>query len=96
MLRKRVVGMGHTAVFGVRMFGFDRFRSAGQSDRGCEPVPCFHCGLPMAPTLPDFVMFDGLARSVCCPACAAAAELVIAHGFSDYYHERARQGARLN
>ncbi len=39
-------------------------------------------------------MYEGRPRPVCCPACAASAELVIAHGFSDYYRERAREDAQ--
>ena len=54
---------------------------------------CFHCGLPMPADAPDRVLFEGHAHRVCCTACAALAETVIANGYGDYYRERDRLAA---
>ena len=54
------------------------------------PAPCFHCGLPLPVVVRDRIEFDGAARAVCCAACAAVAQAVIAAGYGDYYSERMR------
>ena len=55
-----------------------------------SPAPCFHCGLPLPAKVCDRVEFDGAAQAVCCAACAAVAQAVIAAGYGDYYTERLR------
>ena len=54
---------------------------------------CFHCGLPLPAGARDRVLFEGRAHRVCCAACAALAETVIANGYGDYYRERDRLAA---
>lgn len=57
--------------------------------RTAPPAPaCFHCGLPLPAEVRDFVEYEGARRAVCCAACAAVAELIIANGLDDYYRER--------
>ena len=41
------------------------------------------------------VSFDGQPHAVCCSACAAVMELVIANGYGDYYRERERLAAAV-
>ena len=57
---------------------------------------CFHCGLPLPAIARDRVEFDGAAHAVCCAACAAVAQAVIAAGYGDYYRERERLAARAD
>jgi Cu2+-exporting ATPase len=57
------------------------------------PAPCFHCGLPLPAVVRDRVAFDGAAQPVCCAACAAVAQAVIAAGYGDYYSARMRLAA---
>jgi hypothetical protein len=52
---------------------------------------CIHCGLPAGQAADLFVRLDGEAYPVCCRACQAIAEALIACGQADHYRERARQ-----
>ncbi len=57
---------------------------------------CFHCGQPLpAPPLPT-VHWDGADRPVCCPGCAAVADLIIGSGQGDYYRFRTGTAARVD
>ncbi|MET0378143.1 MAG: heavy metal translocating P-type ATPase [Spongiibacteraceae bacterium] len=49
---------------------------------------CYHCGLPVAAGSQWSVMIDGQAQVVCCPACQAVAETIVAGGFTNYYRFR--------
>ncbi len=71
-------------------------RSAARASATAAPAPCFHCGLPLPAKVCDRVEFDGVARSVCCAACAAVAQAVIAAGYGDYYTERLRLAEDTN
>ena len=65
-------------------------RPAASAVATASPVPCFHCGLPLPAKVRDRVEFDGAMRAVCCAACAAVAQAVIAAGYGDHYSERLR------
>lgn len=67
--------------------------NAAAARTAATPAPvanCFHCGLPVPPGARDQVMFEGVAHTVCCAACATVAETVICNGYGDYYRERDR------
>ncbi len=51
-------------------------------------LTCFHCGLPIPDGVDCQAQIDGLARAMCCPGCAAVAELIVATGLGDYYRYR--------
>ena len=74
------------------MFQF-RFRPSQRHAATAAPAPCFQCGLPLPAVARDRVEFDGATHAVCCAACAAVAQAVIAVGYGDYYRERMRLAA---
>ena len=53
---------------------------------------CFHCGEPIPPGIDASAVIDGTARAMCCPGCAAVAELIVAGGMADYYRYRDQPG----
>lgn len=57
---------------------------------------CYHCGLPVAAASKWSVLIDGQAHAVCCPACQAVAETIVAGGFTDYYRFRETTFPQLN
>ena len=74
------------------------FRSASKSARApLQPAApaqtCFQCGLPVPADVDERVSFDGQPHALCCSACAAGMELVIANGYGDYYREREHRAA---
>ena len=76
------------------MFHFDfHLPFFPHSEPAAAPAPCFHCGLPLPARVRERVAFDGITRPVCCAACAAVAQTVIAAGYGDYYRERMRRAA---
>ncbi|MFL6672684.1 MAG: heavy metal translocating P-type ATPase [Massilia sp.] len=54
---------------------------------------CFHCGLPVPADSRWEARLDGVARPMCCPGCAAAAQAIADAGFSDYYGTRTAYAA---
>ena len=54
---------------------------------------CFHCGLPIPDGVDCRAVVDGEPRAMCCPGCAAVAELIVASGLADYYRYRQEPGA---
>ncbi|MBX3023919.1 cadmium-translocating P-type ATPase [bacterium] len=56
---------------------------------------CFHCGLPIPAGVDCHAVVDGAARAMCCPGCAAVAELIVASGLADYYRYRQAPGGSL-
>ena len=54
---------------------------------------CFHCGLPVPAGTRFRALVDGAERSMCCPGCVAAAELITASGLGAYYRYREAPGA---
>ena len=51
--------------------------------------PCFHCGLPVPPDCHEAVAFEGIARTVCCAACASVMQSIIDCGAGHIYRQRA-------
>lgn len=51
---------------------------------------CIHCALPASGAPDLFVRLDGASHPVCCRACQAIADALIACGQADHYRERAR------
>ena len=51
--------------------------------------PCFHCGLPVPPECREAVAFEGIARTVCCAACASVMQSIMDCGAGDIYRQRA-------
>ena len=49
---------------------------------------CYHCGLPIPPTLALTVAIGGEARAVCCVGCQAVAQAIVDNGLEDYYRNR--------
>lgn len=50
---------------------------------------CFHCGLPVPDPVPDWLLFEGVKRPMCCSACVAAADMIIGAGFAERYRAQA-------
>jgi Cu2+-exporting ATPase len=57
---------------------------------------CYHCGEPADPAGPWQATIDGVARPMCCPGCAAAAEAIADAGLLDYYASRSGYGACID
>lgn len=53
-----------------------------------DVVACYHCGQPAPAGTPWSAVVDGVARTMCCPGCAAAAEAIADAGLSGYYGQR--------
>lgn len=49
---------------------------------------CFHCGLPVKETERFSVVIDGEPRPMCCPGCAAVAQMIAGSGLTGYYRHR--------
>ncbi|MDZ7788503.1 MAG: heavy metal translocating P-type ATPase [Halofilum sp. (in: g-proteobacteria)] len=49
---------------------------------------CFHCGEPLPPGTVHTVRIDDEDRPVCCPGCAAVAQLIAESGLSGFYRYR--------
>ncbi|KQQ87807.1 heavy metal translocating P-type ATPase [Massilia sp. Leaf139] len=63
-------------------------------DDASAAATCFHCGLALAgQRWPALV--DGIERPMCCPGCAAAAEVIVDAGCADYYATRTGYGATV-
>jgi Cu2+-exporting ATPase len=54
---------------------------------------CYHCGQPAVGARWQAVV-GGVARSMCCPGCAAAARAIVDAGLDDYYASRTGFAAR--
>ncbi|HSP96070.1 MAG TPA: heavy metal translocating P-type ATPase [Candidatus Dormibacteraeota bacterium] len=66
---------------------------SSEDDDGSAPLlDCFHCGLPIPAGIDCHAVVDGAARAMCCPGCAAVAELIVASGLADYYRYRQSPG----
>jgi Cu2+-exporting ATPase len=53
-----------------------------------ETGACYHCGLPVPGASPWSALVNGVARAMCCPGCAAAAEAIADAGLDAYYDSR--------
>jgi Cu2+-exporting ATPase len=49
---------------------------------------CYHCGLPVPAGTDIRLEVAGVERSMCCPGCAAVAQVIVGSGLSDYYRYR--------
>jgi Cu2+-exporting ATPase len=50
--------------------------------------PCYHCGLPIPPSVDFMVDIGGQRREMCCAGCQAVAQAIVANGLADYYQHR--------
>ena len=55
---------------------------------------CYHCGLPVLCGARYTLTIAGENHSLCCPACKAVAETIVAGGFANYYRYRAENSAQ--
>jgi len=70
--------------------GLNRVRAKpAQSPTPRAVLACFHCGLPVPDPVPDWLLFEGVKRPMCCSACLAAADMIISAGFGDRYRTQA-------
>jgi hypothetical protein len=79
-------------VASLKMFGLRLNRVRTKLPASSTPQVahvCFHCGLPVPEPVPDWLLFDGAKRPMCCVACRAAADLIIDAGFADRYRAQA-------
>ncbi|QLC72194.1 cadmium-translocating P-type ATPase [Pseudomonas sp. LPB0260] len=58
-----------------------------------NPIPCFHCGLPVPAGSRFHAQVLGEARELCCPGCQAVAEAIVAGGLEHYYKHRSETAA---
>ena len=59
------------------------------------PLPCFHCGEPIAAGAAFVARIGSLQQPVCCIGCQAAAEWIASLGLQDYYRLRAGAAERV-
>jgi len=58
-----------------------------------QPIPCYHCALPV-PTASRFTaVVLGEPRAFCCPGCQAVAEAIVAGELEHYYQHRSEASA---
>ncbi len=58
-----------------------------------QPIPCYHCALPV-PTASRFTaVVLGEPRAFCCPGCKAVAEAIVAGKLEHYYQHRSEASA---
>ncbi len=55
---------------------------------------CFHCGLEIAGEVPAYVLFDEVARPMCCVGCAGIFDLMLSLGRADDYRKGENYQAR--
>ncbi|MBV4546653.1 heavy metal translocating P-type ATPase [Pseudomonas triticicola] len=58
-----------------------------------NPVPCYHCALPVPSGSRFTAVVLGQAREFCCPGCQAVAEAIAAGGLESYYQHRSEASA---
>lgn len=56
--------------------------------------PCFHCGEPLPEGRPLTVAIDDVPQPMCCPGCAAVAELIANSRMSGFYRQRTAYSVR--
>jgi Cu2+-exporting ATPase len=66
----------------------------GPSRSEAATPSCFHCGLPIPRDSDYRVRIGDADHSMCCPGCAAVAEVIMAAGLTDYYRLREVPGNR--
>lgn len=58
-----------------------------------NPLPCYHCGLPVPACSRFHAPVLGEQRAFCCPGCQAVAEAIVAGGLEHYYQHRSESAA---
>ena len=58
-----------------------------------NPIPCYHCGLPVPAGSRFQAEVLGEQRELCCPGCQAVAESIVAGGLEHYYKHRSENAA---
>ncbi|MCU1718729.1 heavy metal translocating P-type ATPase [Pseudomonas sp. 5P_3.1_Bac2] len=53
-----------------------------------NPLPCYHCGLPVPAGSRFHAQILGATRELCCPGCQAVAEAIVSGGLEHYYKHR--------
>jgi Cu2+-exporting ATPase len=61
----------------------------------CADVACYHCGLPATEGNRWPATIGGVARTMCCPGCAAAAQAIADAGLDGYYGSRTEFAPRI-
>ncbi len=55
---------------------------------------CYHCGEPLPRGADYRLLIDGREQRLCCPACLAVSECIVASGLGDYYLMREQHAER--
>ncbi|MDH1262750.1 heavy metal translocating P-type ATPase [Pseudomonas sp. GD03944] len=58
-----------------------------------NPLPCYHCGLPVPAGSHFHAQVLGEEHAMCCPGCQAVAEAIVAGGLEHYYRHRSETAA---
>lgn len=58
-----------------------------------QPLPCYHCGLPVPAGSHFHARVLGETRDLCCPGCQAVAEAIVQGGLESYYLHRSDTSA---
>lgn len=58
-----------------------------------QPIPCYHCDLPVPAGSRFTAVVLGESRQFCCPGCQAVAESIVAGGLEHYYQHRSDTSA---
>lgn len=58
-----------------------------------QPLPCYHCGLPVPAGSHFSARILGETRELCCPGCQAVAEAIVQGGLESYYQHRSETSA---
>lgn len=58
-----------------------------------QPLPCYHCGLPVPAGSHFHARVLGETRDLCCPGCQAVAEAIVQGGLESYYLHRSETSA---
>jgi Cu2+-exporting ATPase len=53
-----------------------------------QPIPCYHCALPVPPGKRFTAEILGQTRELCCPGCQAVAQAIVTAGLESYYSHR--------
>lgn len=74
------------------MFGLGlnrSLRSRTPTSEASAVAGCFHCGLALPAPVPEWLVFAGAPRPMCCVSCLAAARLIVEAGLgAAYYYDR--------
>src|SRR5690606_14529891 len=57
-----------------------------------QPLPCYHCGLPVPAGSDYHARVLGQTRALCCPGCQAVTDAIVNSGLESYYLHRSDTG----